>query len=141
MRHHFICAASLDDDEQKRSGFRYQYSNYQSEYSRNLVFQVGAHMDQVFQALIDRSRAPLDLKTIKTILGYKHRPKNRRRPAKWEVAVERPVYDLTIFKLHCGKLTLKIYTKGLPRRRPGANASFASKRLPIIFRSSTAVGH
>jgi hypothetical protein len=33
----------------------------------------------VFQALIDRSRAPLDLKTIKTILGYKHRPKNRRR--------------------------------------------------------------
>jgi hypothetical protein len=69
-------------------------------------------MDQVFQALIDRSRAPLDLKTIKTILGYRHRPKNRRRPAKWEVAVERPVYDLTIFKLHCGKLTLKIYTKG-----------------------------
>jgi hypothetical protein len=28
------------------------------------------------------------------------------------VAVERPTYDLTIFKLHCGKLTLKIYTKG-----------------------------
>jgi hypothetical protein len=31
-------------------------------------------MDQVFQALIDRSRAPLDLKTIKTILGYRRRP-------------------------------------------------------------------
>src|SRR5262249_48482173 len=106
-----VCFA-LDYDEQKRSGFRYQYSNYQIEYSRNLVFRVGAHMDQVFQALIDRSRAPLDLKTIKTILGYKHRPKNRRRPAHWEVAVEKPVYDLTIFKLHCGKLTLKIYTKG-----------------------------
>jgi hypothetical protein len=76
---------------------------------------VGGHMEQVFQALIDRSRAPLDLKTIKTILGYKHRPKNRRRTkrsAEWEVAVERPTYDLTIFKLHCGKLTLKIYTKG-----------------------------
>jgi hypothetical protein len=72
-------------------------------------------MDQVFQALIDRSRAPLDLKTIKTILGSKHRPKCRRRTkrsAEWEVAVERPTYDLTIFKLHCGKLTLKIYTKG-----------------------------
>jgi hypothetical protein len=25
---------------------------------------------------------------------------------------ERPAYDLTIFKLHCGKLTLKIYSKG-----------------------------
>ena len=69
-----VCFA-LDFDEQKRSGFRYQYSNYQIEYSRNLVFEVGGHMDQVFQALIDRSRAPLDLKTIKTILGYKHRPK------------------------------------------------------------------
>ena len=94
---------------------RYQYSNYQIEYSRNLVFEVGGHMDQVFQALIDRSRAPLDLKTIKTILGYKASSENRRRtkrPAEWEVAVERPTYDLTIFKLHCGKLTLKIYTKG-----------------------------
>ena len=72
-------------------------------------------MEQVFQALIDRSRAPLDLKTIKTILGYKHRPKYRKRKGRtagWEVAVERPTYDLTIFKLHCGRLTLKIYTKG-----------------------------
>ena len=109
-----VCFA-LDFDEQKRSGFRYQYSNYQIEYSRNLVFKVGGHMDQMFQALIDRSRAPLDLKTIKTILGSRHRPKCRRRTkrsAEWEVAVERPTYDLTVFKLHCGKLTLKIYTKG-----------------------------
>src|SRR5215469_16417625 len=68
-----LCFA-LDFDEQKRSRFRYEYSNYQIEYSRNLIFQVGGHMDQVFQALIDRSRAPLDLKTIKTILGYRHRP-------------------------------------------------------------------
>jgi hypothetical protein len=109
-----LCFA-LDLQEQKRSRFRYQYSNYQIEYSRNLVFEVGGHMDQVFQALIDRSRAPLDLKTIKTILGYCRRPKYRKRKSKsaeWEVAVERPTYDLTIFKLHCGKLTLKIYTKG-----------------------------
>ena len=35
-----------------------------------------------------------------------------QRSAEWEVAVERPVYDLTIFKLQCGKLTLKCYTKG-----------------------------
>jgi len=135
-----LCFA-LDFDEQKRSGFRYQYSNYQIEYSRNLVFAVGGHMEQVFQALIDRSRAPLDLKTIKTIVGHKHRPKIRRRTkrsAEWEVAVERPTDDLTIFKLHCGKLTLKIYSKGLPRRRPGANASFGSRRLLITRASSTA---
>ena len=72
-------------------------------------------MEQVFQALIDRSRVRLDLKTVKTILGCKRRPKYRsrkKRAAEWEVAVERPTYDLTIFKLHCGSLTLKIYSKG-----------------------------
>lgn len=109
-----LCFA-LDVDEQKRSGFHYQYSNYQAEYSRNLVFEIGGHMDQVFQALIDRSRVLLDVKTVKTILGYKQRPNYRKRnkkSAEWEVAVEKPTYDLTIFKLRCGKLTLKIYTKG-----------------------------
>ena len=109
-----LCFA-LDFDEQKRSGFHYQYSSYQIEYSRNLVFQVGGHLDQVFQALIDRSRAPLDLNSIKTILGNRRRPRYRsraKRSAEWEVSVERPAYDLTIFKLHCGRLTLKIYSKG-----------------------------
>ena len=109
-----LCFA-LDLEEQKRSRFHYQYSNYQVEYSRNLVFEIGGHMDQVFQALIDRSRVLLDLKTVKTILGYHRRPKYRKRKkksAEWEVAVEKPAYDLTILRLHCGKLTLKIYTKG-----------------------------
>jgi hypothetical protein len=109
-----LCFA-LDSEEQRLSRFHYQYSNYQIEYSRNLIFEVGGRMDQVFQALIDRSRARLDLKAIKTILGYKRRPKYRSRKKRappWEVAVERPTYDLTIFKLHCRNLTLKIYTKG-----------------------------
>jgi hypothetical protein len=109
-----LCFA-LDLEEQKRSRFHYQYSNYQVEYSRNLIFEIGGHMDQVFQALIDRSRVLLDLKTVRTILGYKRRPryhKRKKKSAEWEVAVERPTYDLTIFRLHCGKLTLKIYTKG-----------------------------
>jgi hypothetical protein len=58
--------------------------------------------------------APLDLKPIKTILGSRRRPRYRaraKRSAEWEVSVEKPAYDLTIFKLHCGKLTLKIYSK------------------------------
>jgi hypothetical protein len=109
-----LCFA-LDLEEQERSRFHYQYSNYQIEYSRNRVFEVGGHMDQVFQALIDRSRAPLDLEPIKTIVGCKRRPqyhKRKKRASEGEVALERPAYNLTIFKLHCGKLTLKIYTKG-----------------------------
>jgi len=109
-----LCFA-LELQEQQSSGFQYQYSNYQIEYSRNLLFELGGQMERVFQALIDRSRAPLDLDTIKTILGYRRRPRYRtrkRKSAEWEVTVEKPTYDLTIFRLHCGKLTLKIYTKG-----------------------------
>ena len=109
-----LCFA-LDDEEILRSRFSYQFSSFQVEYSRNLIFEVGGQMEQVFQALVDRSRAPLNLQTIKTILGYKHRPKYRSRKGKsaeWEVTVETPTYDLTIFKLRCGYLTLKIYTKG-----------------------------
>ena len=105
----------LELEEQKRSGFHYQYSNYQVEYSRNLIFSSGREMDEVFQALIDRSRVLLDLQKVKTILGSHRRPKfhwRKNNSAQWEVAVEKPAYDLTIFKLHCGKLTLKIYTKG-----------------------------
>jgi hypothetical protein len=49
-----LCFA-LDWEEQQRSGFRYRYSNYQVEYSRNLLFELGGRMDQVFQTLIDRS--------------------------------------------------------------------------------------
>jgi hypothetical protein len=85
------------------------------EYSRNLLFQSGQQMDQVFQALIDRSRSPLDLDRVKTIFGDKkrpHRDTRKKNPTRWGVVVETPDYDTTIFKVHYGKMTLKIYSKG-----------------------------
>jgi len=109
-----LCFA-LDLAEQKKSGFHYQYSHYQIEYSRNLIFDLGHQMDQVFQALTDRSRSALNVAAAKTILGYKTRPrypKRKGRSSEWTVTVERPTYDLTVFTLHCGKITLKMYTKG-----------------------------
>jgi hypothetical protein len=42
----------LDLDEQDRSGFRYGYSVYQAEYSRNLMFTVGG-MDKVFDRVVE----------------------------------------------------------------------------------------
>jgi len=109
-----LCFA-LNMDEQQKSDFRYSYSVYQVEYSRNLLFSRGQTMERVFQSIIDRTRSPLNVKTIKTIFGYKHRPykKDKKgKPPKIEVVVERPVYDLTVFKVHFGKLTVKIYSKG-----------------------------
>jgi hypothetical protein len=72
-------------------------------------------MDDIFQALIDRTRAPLDLDRVRTIFGDKKRPhydKRKKNPTRWGVVVETPAYDVTIFKVHYGKMTLKIYTKG-----------------------------
>jgi hypothetical protein len=105
----------LDLEEQKKSGFHYPYSLYQLELSRNLIFAVGGQMEQLFEALIERSRRPLSLETIKTILGSRSRPKRRKaqnHSGRWEVSLERPLYNLTVLRLRCGKLVLKTYTKG-----------------------------
>jgi hypothetical protein len=105
----------LSLDEQERSGFRYAYSVYQVEYSRNLLFTVGGQMEQVFQDLVDRNRARLGLRQIRTIFGTQGRHLRARtgqRASRVTVTLERPVYSLTVFKLHFGQLTLKGYTKG-----------------------------
>ena len=104
----------LHTDDQERTDFHYQYSVYQLEYSRNLLFRSGHQLDQVFQGLIDRTRSRLDIPHLRTIFGAKSRPHqlhNEQAPRE-AVVVERPTYDLTVFKVHFGKVTLKAYTKG-----------------------------
>jgi hypothetical protein len=106
---------ALPETERLKSGFCYAYSIYQTEYSRNLLFHRGAQMEQVFDAIIDLTRSRLDIKRIKTIFGFKKRPfrkRNSTRRPREEVVVERPSYDLTIFKIHLGPLTVKLYAKG-----------------------------
>ena len=103
----------LTAQPQERSQFHYTYSSYQLEYSRNLLFNSGHQLDQVYQGLIDRTRNLLDVPRLKTIFGRKHRPqKNRRREARLEKILDRALYNLTVFKLHFGRLTLKMYDKG-----------------------------
>jgi hypothetical protein len=108
-----LCFA-LDLAEQEKTNFHYDYSIYQEEYSRNLLFWRGCELEQVFQGTIDRTRSLLDVKTLKTIFGTKKRPsrcKHQKEP-RCEVVVERPAYDLTVFKIHFGKITAKMYSKG-----------------------------
>ncbi len=64
----------LDTQEQARSGFRYAYSVYQVEYSRNLIFRNGAQMDRVFNTVLDRTRSRLDVPILRTLFGAKNRP-------------------------------------------------------------------
>ncbi len=107
-----LCFA-LDLDEQQRSGFAYGFAVYQLEYSRNLIFADGHRMQQVFDAVVDRTRSRLDVPKIRTVFGTAQRPRRTRRSSSViEAAIETPSYDLTVFKLHFGRLTGKAYTKG-----------------------------
>ncbi len=108
-----LCFA-LDSSEQQASGFTCTYSVYQAEYSRNLLFRSGATMDRVFAAIIDRTRARIDVPVLKTLFGFISHPHRDRKggPPRLAAVTETPEYDLTVFKLHFGKLTLKAYTKG-----------------------------
>jgi hypothetical protein len=105
----------LDLAEQARSGFGYGYSVYQVEYSRNLIFRSGAVMERVFDTIVDRTRVRLDVPRLRTLFGAGHRP-HRTTGADLSpnqaVVIERPRWNLTLFKVHFGLLTLKGYTKG-----------------------------
>src|SRR5579859_759999 len=109
-----LCFA-LDIEDQDRTGFRYAYSVYQVEYSRNLLFHMGGQMEEVFERMVDRTRARLDVPRLRTMFGAKQRPRlTRRRTTEPRLAVvlETPEYGLSVFKVHFGNLTLKAYTKG-----------------------------
>lgn len=107
---------ALTREEQQRSRFAYQYSLFQMEFSRNLLFTRGTVLDEVYQKLIDRTRSPLQLQQLKTIFGFSQRPQHRitrgREGPEVAKAVQAQRYDLTVFKIHWGNLTLKIYDKG-----------------------------
>jgi hypothetical protein len=110
-----LCFA-LTVEEQQRTRFEYTFSCFQLELSRNFLFHRPADLDEVYQGLLDRTRQSLDLKQLKTIFGFTHRPhrasKRRRTEPEISKEVKAPQYDLTVFKIRWGSVLLKIYDKG-----------------------------
>jgi len=104
----------LDLAEQARSGFRYAYSIYQAEYSRNLLFASGGQMEDLFDRVLDRTRSRLDIPTLRVLFGLKNRPHSNRAagPPAQEIVIEKPQYGLAWFRIRFGLLQLKAYTKG-----------------------------
>jgi hypothetical protein len=104
---------ALDYEGQKKTGFSYRFSVYQVEYSRNFLFKRGRQLDEVYQHIINLTRERIDIPYLKTLLGRKNRPYiTKRHSSAPEVQVQTPDYNLTVFKIHLGKLTLKLYDKG-----------------------------
>ena len=78
------------------------------------MFASGAVMDRLFNTVVDRTRSRLDVPKVRTLFGSKgrpHRPGVELSPRQ-AVVIEKPRWNLTIFKVHFGLLTLKAYTKG-----------------------------
>jgi hypothetical protein len=104
----------LDLAGQARSGFRYHYSIYQAEYSRNLLFRSGGQMEDLFDRILDRTRSRLDIPALRTLFGLKNRPHRNRAsgPPAQDAVIEKSQYGLTWFRVRFGLLQLKAYTKG-----------------------------
>jgi hypothetical protein len=102
----------LSREEQERTGFRYEYSCSQMEFSRNLLFRSADQLDEVYQGMIDRTRKTLDVPKLKTLFGRRNRPPCKQGGKRLERILDRSHWDLTVFKLHFGRLTLKMYDKG-----------------------------
>jgi hypothetical protein len=103
----------MDSKQQQATGISYKYSIYQIEYSRNLLFFRGRQMDTVYQKIIDLTRGRLDIKRLKMIFGKSRHPyKHKSTASAPGVCIETPDYNLTIFKIHFGRLTVKLYDKG-----------------------------
>ena len=104
----------LDLEDQARSGFRYGYSVYQAEYSRNLLFASGGQMEDLFDRILDRTRSRLDIPALRTLSGLKSRPHSNRAsgPPAQEIVIEKPQYGLAWFRICFGRLQLKACTKG-----------------------------
>jgi hypothetical protein len=94
----------LDLAEQGMSWFRYSYTVYQAEYSRNLLFRSGAQMQDLFDRILDRTRTRLDIPTLRTLFGLKNRPHSNRAagPPAQETVIETPQYGLTWFRIASG---------------------------------------
>ena len=72
-------------------------------------------MEKVFDRIVDRTRSRLDVPTLRTLFGAKQRPgRHGSSELSLQLAamIETPRYDLTMFTVHFGLLTLKAYTKG-----------------------------
>ena len=71
-------------------------------------------MEKAFDAVVDRTRARLDVPKLRTLFGVGQRPRwhGADLSPRQAVVIERPRWNLTLFKVHFGLLTLKGYTKG-----------------------------
>ena len=74
----------------------------------------GHGCNALFDTIVDRTRSRLDVPMVRTLFGAKTRPHHDRKsgPPRLAAVIGTPRYDLTTFKVHFGRLTLKAYTKG-----------------------------
>jgi hypothetical protein len=97
---------ALAANDRRRSGFNYQYSVFQLELSRNLLFRRGTTMDEVYQKLIERHPRAAGAQASQDDLWFfaspAHTAKRGRERTEVFNAIQAPSYNLTVFKIKWG---------------------------------------
>jgi hypothetical protein len=115
-----VCVSVWTSTSRSAAVFTTATRSFRPSTPRNLLFTVGAQRDQVFDRVVDRTRSRLDVPTLRTLFGAKQRPGRNGTPdlsLQLAAVIETPRYDLTLFKVHFGNLTLKAYTKDVDAPR------------------------
>jgi hypothetical protein len=138
----YSCLAfALPTQQQQLAEFHYEYSSFQIEYSRDYIFSRGSTLDEIYGSMTEHARTRLGLEQMKTIFGFKQRP--RKAPV-IQVARSRGadgVYNLTTVTLTWGGIKLKLYDKSARLLRAEVTVNNAKalhlkrqlENLPAIF--------
>jgi len=105
---------ALSIREQERTGFRYAYSVFKSNTVATTVSSRQSTRPGL-SAHSRRTRARLDVRQVRTLFGANGvltGTAHAIRRLDSRLWFETLAYDLTVFKIHFGNLTLKAYTKG-----------------------------
>src|SRR6188472_1464063 len=121
----------LDLAEQQRSRFGYGYAVYQAEYSRNLLFTIGAQMDKVFDRVVDRTRSRLDVPNPADPVRRQAPPRPQRhpRPVTQARSGDRYTSVLLVVVLVTGNVSVGIFAAlGVGTMVLGGLGFFAARR-------------
>lgn len=132
---------ALSTQEQEQTGFKYEHSIFQIEYSRDYIFRRGSTLDEIYGSMTEHLRTRVGLEQLKTIFGFKRRP---HRPPEIKVKRSRNsegVYNLTTVSVYWGGIKLKLYDKTARLLRAEVTVNNAKalrlkrklENLPLVF--------
>jgi len=123
--------------QQQALDMRYEWSVYQLEYAATLLFSMAASWRR-FPECHRPYRRVLDVGTVRTLLeGRSGRNSAAGTSPRFEVVVERPTYDLIIFKVHWPPVDAEDLYQGRPRAAGRGHRAQRQERISQGIRAGS----